>query len=598
MMDFIRLQHPFDYLSDAEFEQVEQSIETVEYQPGAYALSQGGDSSRYLSMIYRGRVRLERDGQITQTLAPGECFGYPSLISRTPPTADVITAEKTTVIRIPNRVFSSLLDNAQFSEFFLKNLGDRLRRITSRNASTMGGELTTPIGKLVVRPPVMVDITATVAQTAQKMRQAWVDVALIQADVPGIITDHDFQVKVLAEELGPHTPVSAVMTRPMKTLPAETPVHGALLFMLEENIHHVPITREGEIVGIVTASDLLRHQTRSPLYLMRQLDNHDLSETLSRYTVEIAGMVENLFNGGLDVAQIGRVIASINDALIRRLLRLAEERLGPPPTPYAWLVFGSEGRMEQALITDQDNALVYQTDSPAAREYFSTLATQVVNDLIKAGFPPCPGGYMAINWTKPMADWLKLFSGWINTPSPQALLETGIFFDFRGVHGQLSLEPLEQVVANSGKQSVFLGHMARAAMEFRPPIGFFRRIKTEDGLVDLKSTGIAPIVSLARVYALEGNIRVRSTIPRMEAAVAAGTLSQDGADTLIENYKFLLHLRLQEQLSALRAGKPADNKIRLQAVSALENRRLKDAFLSIKEMQDAAAQRFHTDLMG
>ncbi len=598
-MLFTKPPHPFDYLNESELNLIEGSFLTVNYAQGTRILQQGGSPSENLYIIQEGAVRLVRDWQIIKVVEEGECFGYPSIITEDAPTADVVAEEESIVYQIPKEIFKKLLErNPRFAEFFLKNLGERLRRITATEFSPLDGELTAPVGALIVRLPVKVSPAASVAEVAQTMRKAWVDVALIMDNPPGIITDHDFQVKVLAEELGPGTPARQVMSQPLKSLPSDTPVHGALLFMLEQNIHHLPLTDESEIVGIVTASDLLRHQTRSPLYLMRQLRNLESSESLAKYAIEVAGMVENLCKGGLDVARIGQVIASVNDALIRRLLRLAEKKLGPPPTPYAWIVFGSEGRMEQMLITDQDNALVYEEDSPEAQQYFKDLSEQVVNDLIQAGFPPCPGGYMATNWRKPLNEWIKIFERWIRTPKPQALLETAIFFDFRSVYGDLSVEPLEKMVLESGGNGIFLAQMVRAAMEFRPPLGFFRRIRSEGGWVDLKSGGIAPIASLARIYALEAKTHVRTTVDRLETASETGTLSREGADTLIETYRFLLQLRLQEQLAAIRAGETPLNKIQLESISSLENRHLKDAFIAIREMQEAASVRFRTDLLG
>jgi CBS domain-containing protein len=597
-LEFIRTHPPFDCLTETELEEVSATLDSITVSPGEQILRQGGNLSRHLHLIGSGAVRLVRDGQVVQVLEDGDFFGYPSMISQDAPTADVVADESSTIYRIPEHVFQKLVSNQQFAQFFLKNLGARLRQYTDSEITSVRGELITPVHALIVRPPVTVDATASVAEAAKIMRRAWVDSALVLSNPPGIVTDHDFHVKVLAEELGPETPVQQVVSRPLKTLPADTPVHGALMFMLEENIHHLPISKDGEIVGIVTASDLLRHQAKSPLYMMRHLQNLESPEALARYSLEIAGMVENLQKGGLDITQIGRVIASVNDALIRRLLRMAEDELGPPPMPYSWIVFGSEGRMEQALLTDQDNALVYQTDSPEAKAYFPKLAQCVVDNLIKAGFPPCPGGYMATNWCKSIDDWVALFKGWLKKPDPQALMETGIFFDLRGVHGDLSLEPLENIVAEAGSNGIFMAQLARATIEFKPPLGFFRRIRADGGYVDLKKGGVAPIVGLARLYALEGNVRAYSTVDRLDGAVEAGTLSQEGAENLIELYRFVLQLRLREQLEDIRAGELPDNRVKVTSLSALENKHLKDAFLAIREMQEAASQRYSTNLLG
>jgi len=254
--------------------------------------------------------------------------------------------------------------------------------------------------------------------------------------------------------------------------------------------------------------------------------------------------------------------------------------------------------MEQALLTDQDNALAYAEESPEARRYFAELAEYVVDGLIQAGFPPCPGGYMATHWRKPISEWQKLFQHWVETPTPQELLEAQIFFDFRKVYGELSLEALEKIVANSGEQRIFLAYLARASLQLRPPIGFLRRIKEEDGGVDIKKGGIAPIVSLARVYALEAGSLAKGTVERLKAAAHKNKLSQEGAETLIEAFGFLMRLRLRQQLTSLRQGLPPNNKIQLERLSTLERRHLKEAFLHIREMQESMSHRFHADWLG
>ena len=199
---------------------------------------------------------------------------------------------------------------------------------------------------------------------------------------------------------------------------------------------------------------------------------------------------------------------------------------------------------------------------------------------------------MATNWCQPLDDWLRLFQSWVNTPTPQALLEACVFFDFRSVYGALSLEPLERVLYETGEQSIFLAHMSQTALEFRPPLNFFRRIRDNDGQVDLKKGGVAPIVHMARFYALQAGMRARSTFERLDAAAAAGKLSRDGADSLSEAYQFLLQIRLREQLVATKAGKTLSNEINLQSLSAREHRRLKEAFLAIKGLQESISHRY------
>jgi CBS domain-containing protein len=598
ILDFLREQHPFTLLTEAERERVDATASARTFADGTRILEQDGTRSDCLYLLVDGQVRLVRDGEELQVLEEGDCFGYPSMINRAAPAFDVVAAGEVQVHCVPEAVFRELLGNAAFAEFFLHSLGERLQRVTGASVTALGGELTTELGDLELRAVVQVPPGATVAEAARAMRDARDDFALVAGTPPGIVTDHDFQVKVLAEGLGPDTPVAHVMTRPLKTLPSDTPVHGALLYMLEERIHHLPVLREGGIIGVLTATDLLRHQTTNPLYLMRRVEHLDRDTTLATYSRDAAAMVERLFRGGLKVGQIGRVFASLNDALIRRLCRLAEVDLGPPPCAYAWLVFGSEGRMEQALLTDQDNALVYARDDAGAPEYFARLAARVVGDLVTAGFPPCPGGCMATNWNKPLTAWEETIRGWIDEPTPDNLMVSSIFFDYRAVAGTLDVAALDDRITAAAGNQLFMAHLARVSLRFKPPLGLFQQIQATDDKVDLKKRSIAPIVAAARVYGLEAGTRARPTRERLEAAIEAGVVSRDLGQTLIETYRFLLQLRLREQLAAVAGGGAPDNDVNLKALSSLQRRHLKDAFGVIREMQGAVARRYRTSALG
>ena len=596
--EFLSLHHPFTLLTAAERERVQDTAREQSFTEGTRILAQAGVMSGSLFLLAEGEVRLIRDGEELQILEEGDCFGYPSIINRAAPAFDVVASGAVRVHAVPAAVFRELLQNARFAEFFLASLGERLQRLTGRGSRPLSGELTTTLGALVTRPPLTVGPGATVADAARVMRDGRTDVVLVTSNPPGILTDHDFQVKVLAEGRGPELAVEEVMSRPLKTLPVDTTVHGALLYMLEERIHHLPVTGDVGVMGIISATDLLRHQSSSPLYLARQLENLEDPAALASYQRNAAAMVERLFHGGLKVGQIGKVFASLNDALVRRLCRLAEQELGPPPCPYAWLVFGSEGRMEQALLTDQDNALAYAEESEAASAYFAALAERVVDNLIQAGFPPCPGGCMATNWNRSLAGWRETIAGWIREPTPDNLMVSSIFFDFRAVAGSLDTEPLAELVASAAESDLFMAHLARVSLRFKPPLGLFQRIRTEDGKVDLKKRGIASVVAAARVYALEAGSRLRPTRERLEAAMEDGVVSRDLGQTLVETYRFLLQLRLREQLTAVAEGRTPENHVRLKSLSSLETRHLKDAFGAIREMQGAVARRYRTDTLG
>jgi CBS domain-containing protein len=431
------------------------------------------------------------------------------------------------------------------------------------------------------------------------MHEALIGSVLVADDPPGIVTDRDLRGRVLAVGLGPETPVRQVMTRPLKTLDSDAPVFMALQLMLEEHIHHLALVEEGKIIGVISSTDLLRHEATGAFYLRRTLDSVENPAALAHYSREVAGMVQTLFRGGLGAVQIGQIVSSLNDALVKRLVSLAEQALGTPPTDFAWIVFGSEGRLEQTLLTDQDNALIYGEESEAARAYFKLLGERVVNGLIQVGFPPCAGDFMATRWCKPLEQWRRLFAGWVRTPEPQALLEAAIFFDFRPVAGSLSLAPLEDILAAAETEKLFIAQAAQEALRWGPPLGFFNRIRIDHGMVDLKKGGIGPIVNLARVAALAAGSRERSTLERLAVAgKSGGILKSEDTAVLAETFQFLLHLRLRQQLAALQTNQTIDHKVRLDALSALEHRHLREAFVTIQQVQDDVRASLHLDRMG
>lgn len=457
-----------------------------------------------------------------------------------------------------------------------------------RNESSLQQDytLTQAAKSFIKQKPVFIAANATVGQAAEKMQQARIGSILVATDPPGIVTDRDLRGRVLAAELGPETPVIQVMTRPLKTIAAEMLAFSALRSMVDDNIHHLPVVEEGKIIGVISATDLLLHQTKNPIYLRGFIERLDEPAALADYAPQIARLAETFFEGGLGALQISQIVASLNDALVKRLVYLAEQALGPPPAHYAWIVFGSEGRMEQTLLTDQDNALVFAESADDCRTYFEQLSERVVDGLIQAGFPPCPGGFMATRWRKPLAEWRQLFTAWIGLPEPPALLDAAIFFDFRAVAGGLSMEPLEEIIGATKNENRFLAHMACGALAFRPPLGFFNRVRSENGKLDIKEGGIAPIVGLARVAALAAGSRARSTLERLRIAGTSGdVIDRDSAQSLAETLPLLLRLRLRAQLAALQHQRALDNDIRLNELSSVDRRQLKEAFILVKGVQ-------------
>lgn len=598
-IEFLAQTPPFDCLDSERLRAVERSLEIVYVPRGEIVLRRTDPDNNRLFVIRKGAVRLERDRHLVQMLEEGDLFGYPSLLSGAAPAVDVVAEEDSLIYRVPKATFDRLMEVKQFGEYFLAELAGRLRATISGDQAVLTGSLATSTSSLVTRGAIFVTPDTTLVEAAKTMTRERISSILVSSDPVGILTDRDLRSRVIATSGDTSQPVTAFMTRPCVTVHERASLFEALVIMLESRIHHLPVRADdGSIVGVITDTDLLRHQLKSPLHMLQMLDRLEDPTLFRQFADDMGAMVDVLAQGNLDVLEIGRIVASLNDAAAKRMLRVVEQKLGPPPCPYAWIVFGSEGRMEQALLTDQDNALVHDDDGEEAVQYFAQLATEVVAGLEKLGIPRCPGGFMATRWSMPVSTWKRQFQNWIETPDPRSLIDAANFFDFRRVHGTLDLTPLEEIILDAGRHRLFLGKMAKNATEFRPPLGLFRRIRENDAGVDLKKGGIIPIVAIARLYALELGIPARGTIDRLtEASKERNGLSRDGAEVLIESFRFLLHLRLRDQLRARRDGETIDNSVKLDALVSIERRHLKDAFVAIAEFQDSMAMRYGTNFL-
>ncbi len=592
---YLRATAPFRALPASLFEEAARAVDVAFHPAGTWLARVGQKPLEHLHVIRKGVVRLERDGQTLQLLEEGETFGYTSLLSHKA-TLDVAVEEDLVAYLIPGAVFRLLLSDARFAGHFAEGLSERLRAALAQSpVATFRPDLSLEVRQIVREPAVWVDAGATVGEAARRMREVHVTSVLVRGDPPAIVTDRDLRNRVLAEGLGPEARVASVATAGPHTIAAGARIHEAWTRLLEAGVHHLPVVEGGEIAGMLTATDLLRCSGQGPMSALRRVERLSTRERLPGYASTVVEMASALLEGGLDATLIAGFVARLNDALLDRIVRMAEGELGPAPAPWAWLALGSEGRREQTLLTDQDNALVWADGAEEDRTWFEAFADRVAADLLAAGFPECPGGYVARRWMGPLGEWTRRFASWTDAPSPEALLHAAIFFDLRRVAGALDVAPLEAVLAGAPGKPAFLRFLARAALGFHPPAALLLRLEGGSSVVDLKAHGIAPVVFLARCYGLELGGRARSTLDRLEAAAAAGLLSADVHAGTAEAYRFLLGLRLRLQLRALAARKPAREQVALAELGAVERSRLKDALRAVRAFREAGTHHFSTD---
>jgi len=591
---WLRATPPFQALPAPLFERVQAALEVVFHPAGTWLVHAGGKPLEHLFVIRKGSIRIERDGQTLQVLERGEVFGYTSLITGQA-SLDVQVEEDLVAYRLPGKEFRLLLEDAQFASHFAGGLAERLKSALARSpAAAFRTDLSLEVQQIGREPAVWVDATATVGAAARRMREEKTSCVLVRSEPPGIATERDFRNRVLAEGLGPDARVSDIATPSPRTVRTGTRLYEAWAALLDAGVHHLPVVRGDEIVGVLTSTDLLRCSAQTPIAVLRRVERLHTRSSLPGYATTVTDMAAALLAGGLDATVIAGFVARLNDALVGRIVRMAEAELGAAPCAWAWLALGSEGRMEQTLLTDQDNAIVWEAEGAETRRWFGAFAERINADLEAAGFPRCPGGYMARSWSGTLAEWTHRFLEWVDAPSPEALLRAAIFFDFRRVAGTLDLGPLDEVLAGSAKKPVFIRFLARAALEFKPPPLLVLTLRGRSS-VDLKLHGIAPVALLARCYALELGGADRNTLARLEAAAKAGRLPEVTFAAAAEAYRFLLGLRLRLQLGRLARAEPPTSTVPLADLTAVERTHVKDALRAVRALQDAGALHFRTD---
>ncbi len=477
----------------------------------------------------------------------------------------------------------------------------------SRGIDPNLGLMATPVRALLRREPVALAPSASIREAALLMRDAHVSSVLVldKARLVGIVTDSDLRNRVVALGLDSRRPLSEILTADPLVVDVHTTAFDAMLLMARMKLHHVPVVDGTRVVGMVTTSDVAEHHSTSAVVLAIEIYRQNDIEGLQRVSRRVRDLQVDLAAADANAQATGRVITAITDALTIRLLQMAEEALGPPPVAYAWVAAGSQARREQTARSDQDNCMILSDDYDPATHgaYFEALARSVCDGLDACGYIHCPGEMMAMTdrWRQPQSRWREYFDGWINAPEPRALMLTCVFFDLRCVFGDAGLldELRRETLQSTQANGIFLAHMAHNAVKRRPPLSLFGRLSTarsgeHRGTIDIKHLAIAPIVDLARIFALATGQPAVNTDHRLEVAGHGAELSEQGARDLRDALEHLAALRIRHQARQIRAGQTPDSFIAPESLSNFEREQLKDAFRVVAQMQDALGQRYQS----
>lgn len=444
-----------------------------------------------------------------------------------------------------------------------------------------------------LREPVSCTLGESIQRAAERMRRTGVSCILIGLpgeDPVGIVTDRDVRDRVVAAGLDPAEPVHRIMSAPLQSFPESGLAGEALLRMFELRVRHLVVhDATGRVAGVIRDRELTAGHRFSPATLVREISQARSAEEIVDLRERVPRLVAALIDTGSPPRSINRILAAVSDATHQTLVALAVKELGPPPVPFAFITLGSDGREEQTLATDQDNAIIH-ADPPedqraVVESYFQALGERVCRDLDRAGYSLCPGEIMASNprWRLSLSAWVALYTQWMEAPQPRDLLEFSIFFDFRSVVGDAGLvRSLREAIATVLRRNPpFLLHLARHALEFRLPMGSFGRIVTESTGAHDRSFNIkeamAPVVHVARIYALRHGVEATNTLERLHLLHEQGVLRSPSHEEVVQVYEYLMRLRLGHQAEAMREGRTPDNHLSTEGLTDLDRAMLKQA---------------------
>jgi len=441
---------------------------------------------------------------------------------------------------------------------------------------------------------------------AAQMRQLKVSslVVCTQQQPVGILTDQDLRNKVAAAGLcSKHLCVAEVMSSPVIQVNAATALYEALYRLSRYKIRRLVVTDDqGGLFGILSDSDILRIHTRSPQQLVLEIAEAEQVEQLKELHQRVGQLVHYLVGTGVATVELVRLVAHLNDRILMRLteLLLAQD-FADMTEDFSFMVLGSEGRKEQTLTTDQDNALIYADGlAPEQLRTLESFSHALIEGLIAIGVPPCPGGIMAKNptWRRSLSQWQAVLENWFASPTPENIMKVSMFADLRRLYGSSVLtQRLQTSVAGCLRgNDLYLSQMVANLLRFDVPLGWFGGLKStkgeKSGWLDIKKAGIFAITEGVKILSLAQSIEATATSERIEQLVKLEILEPATAADLQASFFALVQFRLRTQMAALDAGQRPHNLLRLSDLTRMDQERLRAALTGVSNFQQFLARRY------
>lgn len=605
----LRRHVPFSEMDPAHMEWMAGRLQLAYFPAGATVLEPDAGKPEWFYVVKQGSVEAggAAEDSVIKLLA-GECFPLGALLAGRAVANQYRAAVDSFCYLLGAEDFHTLLEqSAVFRDFCTRRIASLLEQsqkaVQSEYALRQDEDtrLERSLSSVCARPPISVTGGTPLSAALQAMHDARVgSVAVTDEDRRplGILTLKDVLSRVTLPGLAMDTPIEKVMTAEPITLPTGATAREALLTMARHSIHHLLLVQNGKLAGVISEKDLFAIRRMSVQGITNAIANATDIGSLKLAGNDIAALAHSLLAQGMEAETLTELIATLNDHLTRRLIDLEIGASDTGGANWCWMALGSEGRMEQTLATDQDNALIFSVAAPETaeivREKLIDMARRINEGLDACGFPLCKGFIMASNpkWCLTAEEWRTQFSRWIDSGGPDELLNASIFFDFRPLYGDeaLAAELRTWLTAKIQSNPRFLKQMTQNALRNVPPLGLVRDfVLSEDEAhphtLDLKLNGSMPFVDAARIFALASGQAATGTAQRLKQAGEALRIPEEEIRSWVQAFHFVQLLRLRHQHGQERKGLAPDNYLNPDTLSVLDRRILKEAFRQARKLQ-------------
>jgi len=631
-VDFLKTVAPFDTLPAEVLETVAAQLQEISFKKDTIIYQEGVSKMKGVDIIVKGSYESffydsMQNKRLPEEHGPGFCYGGVSiLLNRRQSLRTVMATKGTLVYFLHRRDFRALCRTYEsFFHHFSAEFGKRMqneefahffKRPANFEDSYLAADqlYTRKIESVEYRSIVQCEGDTPIFEAAKVMAKQKVSCLFVTDNagkIIGYVTDITLRDQVIAQKRNPDDAVQTIMANPVVSVDAGAYVYEALLMMFSTKTRYLLVERDGEFIGSLSRNKLLSEEAESPLVFVQAVKSAVSDEELKKKWEAVPAFVNQLLQRGVNAQIANQVITTIADTIAQKVIEQVIGDMGQPPARFVFMVLGSEGRKEQTFKTDQDNAIIYEDKANEHREevraYFLEFADRVSTRLNNTGFVFCSGGFMAKNpkWTHSLSHWKRNYEYWMDESIPETVINFSTFFDCRSIYGDESiiteLHDFIKVLLQKPLDKLFF-HMAKNALQYEPPLTFFRNIRTftkgSREVFDIKRT-MSPIVDMIRVYALKHSIFKVNTGERLKALYEKGVFNEADYHELSQSYYFLMSMRLKKQARQLMYDHTEpDNYIDINGLTNIEQVTLKEIFRVIQQFQSRLKMSFTNSLLG